>query len=170
MKKVRCVLLVSAGLVLGACHPDGGQSPTDGMPDGGAQTAADGAAPTGPAAFLGTWQYVAGTGNTNFVCSDGTTFSGSAQGTETETFTAGAQANELLATDDAGCTATCVVSQDVAMCHSPSACMGATISSDVYTLTGGKLSESGVAAQVVLSDGTTCQLSSVDDGVLTRVP
>ena len=163
----KSLLLMSLVLGLGACHPNAGDSQSDMMPDGGTT---DAGSLTGPAAFLGTWQYVAGTGTTSFVCSDGTTFSGSAQGTETETFTAGAQADELLATDDGGCTATCVVSQDVAMCHSASACMGATISSDVYTLSGGKLSESGVAAQVVLSDGTTCQLSSVDDGVLTRVP
>jgi hypothetical protein len=164
----KSLLLITFVFSLGACHPDEGQSIADGKADGGTAPSPDAAAPTGPAGFLGTWQYIAGTGTTDFVCSDGTRFSGAAQGTETETFTAGAQANELVATDGSGCTETCVVSQGTATCQTVGACSGETISNDVYELGGGKLREVAVSGQIALSDGTTCQATELADGVLAR--
>ena len=118
----------------------------------------------GPAAFLGTWQYQK-TSKASFSCNDGTSFVATFDGTETETFAAGVQANELAATDDTGCPATCAVDGATATCAGQ-ACDGITVTSDVFTVAGGELHEvtNGTAQ---LDDGTLCDFSGT--GVLDRI-
>jgi hypothetical protein len=136
-------------------------------PDAGAGGGADGGgATTGPAAFIGTWQYQRSS-TISFTCDDGSTFQISNNGTETETFTAGTQANEIIASSDNGCPITCAVSGQTATCASSEACDGVTLTSDVYTLVGNQLHEVfGGSAQ--LDDGTTCQFTA-PASVLDRI-
>jgi hypothetical protein len=166
MTMLRKTLVVfSMTLGLAACHPDDGQMT---MGDAGMVGVADPGASTGPAAFLGKWRYEAGTSTTMGVCDDGTSFDIDADGTETETFTPGSQANEVVATDNGGCPITCTVSGNTATCSGGETCDGVTITSDVYTFVGGKLHEVASGA-VVLDDGTQCQLTA-PASVLVRVP
>ncbi len=149
------LMILSIALGLGACHPDDAQ-----------MNGLDAGTPEGPAAFLGTWHYEAGTSKTSFVCEDGSSFDLSADGTESETFTGGSRANEIVATGGNGCAITCSVSGQTATCFGGEACDGATITTDVYTLLGDKLHEVA-SGSVVLDDGTSCEFFS-PVGVLAR--
>jgi hypothetical protein len=91
------------------------------------------------AAFLGTWDYVAGGGS--LACGDAPPVSLPATGFAT--FLRGAGADQLIVVDDQGCEIPCSVSGDVAVAVPGSTCPdeGVTISVLVYTLTNGVMRE-----------------------------
>jgi hypothetical protein len=160
----KTLLIASMVLGLAACGPDGGQSSID----AGACVAAD--AGQGASQFLGAWQPIAGT--TTCTCSNGSTFTNPSDSTDTSNISSGCSSEAIVITDSAtGCSETCDVVGTTATCH-PTTCTvdGATLktSSDVYTLTGGEIRETGSGTES-LSNGTSCQCATTDDAYV-RTP
>jgi hypothetical protein len=153
--KVLMVLSVSFGLA--ACGPDGGHSTAD-AGDWVGHPPADGGMPAGTAQFRGAWKYESL--EALITCSDGTqTPFNEVSGTET--FTQGADGDEVIGIDQDGCRSTCRVSGNTADCQTDTSSNcgggGIAIGKDVYTYSGGKLSEY-TTGQLVTSDGLDCSI------------
>jgi hypothetical protein len=154
----RTLLLASILLGFAACDPEGNQSGADGGP----------CAPVdaGPAAsqFVGSWQPTAGT--TSCTCSDGSTLTNPADPSDTSIISAGCGSGQITITDGStGCSETCEVVGSTATCQ-PTTCTVAGVTlktvSDVYTLTGGQIRETGSGTET-FPNGISCQCATSDD-------
>ena len=169
MKLTNTLVVLAMAFGFAACGPDGGQMTAAGGAGAGGTggRAPDAGTMTVAARVLGTWRYTAG--QMNCTCDDGSVVSDAVDGTETETFSAGLKADQVVATDADGCALTCDVYNNTVACHAAT-CQyegaRATISSDVYSLVGNELNEVSLA-EVAIDGGPTCQCTQTG-GVLVR--